>query len=177
MNVKCPHCCTLYFDAERLSNSSQINPKFGICCLQGQVKLDLLQHPLQALRKYLYGIEAIANSFCDKIRQYNSAFAFISTAVKLDQAILNGHGPYSFCMHGDLHHQMGALLPNDNHDPAYAQLYIHDCQAALNVCNARNPALNPIIMTELQAMINDTHLYVALYKRAYNVMIQKPPEE
>jgi hypothetical protein len=32
-------------------------------------------------------------------------------------------------------------------------------------------------MTELQAMLNDTHPYVALYKQAFQIMSEKPPDE
>jgi hypothetical protein len=34
-----------------------------------------------------------------------------------------------------------------------------------------------MIMTELQAMLHDTHPYTALYQQAFVVMQAKPPEE
>ena len=39
MDVECPHCHALHFKCEKLTNSSVVNPKFGICCLQGQIQL------------------------------------------------------------------------------------------------------------------------------------------
>ncbi|KAG5323722.1 hypothetical protein C0989_011959, partial [Termitomyces sp. Mn162] len=36
MTVICPHCQALHFDAEKLTKSTIYNPKFGMCCLQGQ---------------------------------------------------------------------------------------------------------------------------------------------
>ena len=39
MDVQCPHCHALHFKCEKLTNSSVVNPKFGICCLQGQIQL------------------------------------------------------------------------------------------------------------------------------------------
>ena len=39
MDVVCPNCHALHFNCEKLTNSSNINPKFGICCLQGQIQL------------------------------------------------------------------------------------------------------------------------------------------
>ncbi|KAG5347434.1 hypothetical protein C0989_011882, partial [Termitomyces sp. Mn162] len=36
MTVICPHCQALHFDAEKLTRSTRNNPKFGMCCLQGQ---------------------------------------------------------------------------------------------------------------------------------------------
>jgi hypothetical protein len=32
-------------------------------------------------------------------------------------------------------------------------------------------------MTDLQAMMHETHPYVLLYKQAFQVMMAKPPEE
>lgn len=43
MNIRCSHCQSLHFDSERLTNSSKRNPKFGSCCLQGQIKLPELR--------------------------------------------------------------------------------------------------------------------------------------
>ncbi|KAG5333727.1 hypothetical protein C0989_005025, partial [Termitomyces sp. Mn162] len=42
MTVICPHCQALHFDAEKLTKSTRNNPKFGMCCLQGQVNLPRL---------------------------------------------------------------------------------------------------------------------------------------
>ncbi|KAG5348541.1 hypothetical protein C0989_010036 [Termitomyces sp. Mn162] len=42
MTVICPHCQALHFDAEKLTKSTIYNPKFGMCCLQGQVNLPRL---------------------------------------------------------------------------------------------------------------------------------------
>ncbi len=42
---------------------------------------------------------------------------------------------------------------------------------------ANNPQLNHTIMAELQAMIHETHPYVALYKSAYQIMAEMPPEQ
>ncbi|KAG5347992.1 hypothetical protein C0989_011306 [Termitomyces sp. Mn162] len=42
MTVICPHCQALHFDAEKLTKSTRNSPKFGMCCLQGQVNLPRL---------------------------------------------------------------------------------------------------------------------------------------
>ncbi|THH13903.1 hypothetical protein EW146_g6364 [Bondarzewia mesenterica] len=72
---------------------------------------------------------------------------------------------------------MGSLLPSEGQQPAYAQLYINDPDTALAARTARNPNLNPVIMSDLQAMLHDTHPYVPLYKQAYEILCEKPPEE
>ncbi|PCH39864.1 hypothetical protein WOLCODRAFT_54934, partial [Wolfiporia cocos MD-104 SS10] len=132
--------------------------KFGMCFLQGQV-------------------DPHSRSFRDKIRQYNNAFAFTSVTVNVDNAILNGSGPYSFKIHGALYHKMGSLLPQEGLQPSYAQLYIHDPQAALETCNMRNHNLDPGIMGELQVMFKEHNPFVPLYHHAFEILQAKPPEE
>jgi hypothetical protein len=123
------------------------------------------------------GISPMSRTFWEKIKQYNSAFAFTSLAVNVDQSILNSTGPYSFWIHGQLHHNMGSLLPNKGHPASYAQLYIYDPDTALAAQNDCNPNLNPAIMMNLQAMLHQTHPYVPLYKQAYQIIMEKPEGE
>jgi hypothetical protein len=177
LSIKCPKCGALHFAGEKLSKSTRNNPKFGMCCLQGQVQLDPFPDPPPTLKNLLVGLNTISRTFREKIRQYNAAFAFTSTSVKVNDSAVGGSGPYSFRIHGDLYHQMGSLLPRNDASPSYAQLYINDPQVALDARNSRNPNLNPMIMTELQAMLNDVHPYVPLYKQAYQIMMDKPLEE
>jgi hypothetical protein len=175
INVECSHCHALHFQDERLSNSGKSNPKFGSCCLQGQVKLDpLFGHP-PLLERLFMELSPRARKFCDNVRQYNSAFAFTSLGAKLDQSVLGGSGPYAFRLHGGLYHRMGSLLPLHDHEASYAQLYIHDPQVALATQNQRNSNLDPTVMSDLQTMLLQTHPYVALYKQAYQILIDKPP--
>lgn len=120
----------------------------------------------------------MAETFKSNICQYNAAFAFTSLGVKIDdQSVTNAQGPYCFRINGELHHLSGALLPGDGEQPVYAQIYIHDPLLQLQMCRSNNLNLNPVIMTELQAMIHETHPYVQLYQKAYEVMANQPLEE
>ncbi|EPT05482.1 hypothetical protein FOMPIDRAFT_1091844, partial [Fomitopsis schrenkii] len=177
MDVLCPYCAALHFPGERLSHSSRRNPKFGMCCLQGQIDLPAFTPVPESLRRLFTRTDALSKHFHEHIRQYNNAFAFTSVAVQVDQAILNGSGPYSFRIHGSLHHRMGSLLPNENQPPAFAQLYIHDPHAALQTRNNRNDNLKPSVMNVLQDLFLEHNPFVPLYKRAYEVLHEKPPEE
>ena len=96
--------------------------------------------------------------------------------MEVDSTVLNGHGPYSFRMHSKMYHKMGSLLPRDGRQPAYAQLYIYDDQAALAAGNLRNPNLDPYLMGELQQMLITNNPFVPLYKQAYQIMQESPPE-
>lgn len=177
MNIECQHCRALHFDGEKLSDSTRNNKKFGLCCLQGQIKLDLLPEPPQTLRDLLYGRSLLSPKFRNDIRSYNAAFAFTSVGVKVDESVTRGSGPYSFKIGGELHHLTGSLLPEGQEEPMYAQLYVHDPSQALGIRQRRNPRLDSTIMTDLQAMLHETHPYVPLYKQMYQLMADKPPEE
>jgi hypothetical protein len=97
--------------------------------------------------------------------------------VKVDHAVTRASGPYSFRIQGDLHHLSGALMPPPGQPAVFAQLYIHDPVAQLHLRTGRNPNLNSVIMTQLQAMLNNTHPYVPLYKQAFQIMREKPVDE
>ena len=49
MDVPCPDCSALHWMAERLTNSSDTNPHFGMCCFQGKIKLGRLHNIPQEL--------------------------------------------------------------------------------------------------------------------------------
>ncbi len=148
-----------------------------MCSLQGQVKLPNLHPAPGILRNLLCGISPMSDTFMKNIQQYNAALAFTSVAVKVDEAVTNSSGPYSFRVSGELHHQMGSLLPGENQKMSYAQLYIHDPMEALGMCNCRNPNLKPEIMSALQELLHDVNPYVPLYRHAYLIMKDKPHEE
>ena len=75
MDVECQHCRALHFDGEKLSDSTWNNKKFGLCCLQGQIKLPLLPDPPRTLCNLLYGQSPLSSKFCDNIQSYNAADA------------------------------------------------------------------------------------------------------
>ena len=56
MNVICAHCNALHWDCEKLSASTARNPKFGSCCLQGQIQPPPLGEPPRVLKEMLCGI-------------------------------------------------------------------------------------------------------------------------
>ncbi|KAG2337894.1 hypothetical protein BDR05DRAFT_1004682, partial [Suillus weaverae] len=128
LNVECPNCHARHFACEKLSKSTLQNPRFGMCCLQGQVSLP----PFPSWPPELQ--QAYTNrTFISKIRQYNSALAFTSVGVNIEDRALQGSGPNAFRIHGSLHHLMGSLIPPEGIQPSYAQLYIYDPEEATNI--------------------------------------------
>lgn len=44
---------------------------------------------------------------------------------------MNGTGPYTFRVHGQVCHRVGSLIPQSASDPVFSQIYIYDTQVAL----------------------------------------------
>ena len=178
MNLLCPNCHALHFSAEKLTRSTRDNLKFGMCCLTGQVHLPPFPPAPRGLRDLFDGTSPHSLHFKTHIRQFNAAFAFTSLGVNVDHSVIAGSGPYSFRISGELHHHsLANLLPVPDRPVAYAQLYIHDPQEQLAQRQANNPTLIPAIMAEIQGILHTSHPYVELYKQAYQIMREKPPEE
>ena len=178
MDVECRHCHALHFNGEKLTASTLRDKKFGMCCLQGQVRLPILPEPPATLRDLLCGRSPFSAHFRKHIRQFNAALAFTSLGVKIDHAITGTSGVYSFRVHGELCHRMGSLLPEDPiADKSYAQLYIHDPDEALDVRQRRNPLCERAVMQDLQDMLHNVNPFIPIYQQAYQVMAAKPPEE
>lgn len=180
MDVRCPSCDALHWDGERLSASSRTNPKFGTCCDSGKVSLPLLPDPPAALRQLFTDETRDAKQFREHIRQYNSAFAFISLGVDVDETI-NGRdrsnpAPYVFRIHGELCHRSGSLLPGPGRAPRYAQTYIYDPRAALDERQRRNTNLSPAILQTLQNVLLQCNPYVAIFQHAHEVLCNYPAD-
>jgi hypothetical protein len=72
---------------------------------------------------------------------------------------------------------MGSLLPLPGQAPKYAQLYILDKDVANEEWRRRNSNLDPSVMLDLDTMLQEHNPFVQLYKKAHQIMAEKPPEE
>ena len=155
MDVPCPDCGALHWMAERLTNSSDTNPRFGMCCFQGKIKLERLHNIPQELETLFQDQNPQAKEFRENIRRYNNALAMTSLGCKVDESVNRGNGPYVFKVHGRLSHMAGSLLPQEGESPVFAQLYIYDPADALDrrMQHEANQGLNCQVMAELQDML------------------------
>ncbi|KDQ32939.1 hypothetical protein PLEOSDRAFT_1060636, partial [Pleurotus ostreatus PC15] len=180
MNIACPYCGALHWDAERTAKSRHFaTPEFGACCNHGKVALPPLRYPPATLRALLEADDAAAREFRTNIRAYNAALAFTSLGVKTDDSInrdpTNSHrirgGPtYVFRILGQLCHKSGVLEPAPGRAPSYAQLYLYDPQSALQQRMHRNNELRADTMGSLQSMLTTHNPYAAMFKHAFEVM-------
>ena len=140
--------------------------------MEGKIALPLLEPPPEPLQTLLSSTSAVSARFRDDIWKYNRAFAFTSLGVTEDHSVNRGRGPPVFRISGELHHWSGALTPPPGRSARYAQLYIYEPQAALEDRVRQNNDLNPQLLSALQAMLNDHHHYVPLFKHAFEVLQQ-----
>ncbi|CAG8517583.1 17188_t:CDS:1 [Cetraspora pellucida] len=130
MNIKCVHCNALYWYNKCLTSSSYNHLKFNTCCLHEKVILSLLQDSLLLLHQLFKGQDECSKEFKNNIHQYNAANAFTSFGTNIDKSILDGCGPYNFCINSELYHLTGSLLPESSVGATYIQLYIYDPEVA-----------------------------------------------
>ena len=177
MDAACKHCSALHWMAERLARSSQLSPKFSLCCLEGKIRLPPLEKAPQPLHDLLTSQDAHAVKFRTEISKYNRTFAFTSLGVNEDHSVNNGRGPPVFRISGELCHWSGALTPPNSQLARYAQLYLYEPQAALTDRVRQNADLDPGILRDLQAMLIAHHQYVGIYKHAMEILKQHNAED
>lgn len=79
----CIFCGALHWLAEKLSNSSQGNPRFSKCCSLGKVKLPKLSGRA-VLEKWLDEMGRSGKEFRADIQKYNNVVAFTSIGMQQD---------------------------------------------------------------------------------------------
>ncbi|KAL4073426.1 hypothetical protein J3A83DRAFT_4091147, partial [Scleroderma citrinum] len=109
--------------------------------------------------------------------QYNSSLAFTFFGVENDCHIVQDFGPAAFCIHATLYHLIDSLMAAEGQDSSYAQLYICDPQKATNHHSQRNSQFQHAVLQELHDMLANHHPYIQVYKQAYQLMQNKPPEQ
>jgi len=167
MNVKCLYCGGLHFKQEKTGRDSSI---FTLCCQKGKVSLP-------HLRNSPYFQELIGNSqsenraarlrsknYLDNIRQFNSAFAMVSSESHLDENIT--HGIYNFKIHDAFYHRVGPLIPQEGRDPKYAQIYMYDVDTATQqrMKQNANKKCNENLMREIGSHLENTNPFVQTFK-------------
>ncbi|KAG1168555.1 hypothetical protein G6F70_009064 [Rhizopus microsporus] len=93
------------------------------------------------------------------LRQYNAAFKFTSLGYDIVSAEERNANNIrdefnAFQIHGALCHRQGPLIPYEDSEPSYAQLYIYDPSFAAQRRSERNENLNLEIITELSTMLS-----------------------
>ncbi|KAF6163089.1 hypothetical protein GIB67_006648 [Kingdonia uniflora] len=104
------------------------------------------------------------------MQEYNVANAFTGLGVHMDNRVAPGRGPSSFVIHGELYHRIGALVPNEEQEAYYAQLYIYNPSVSFNTHHKRNPHQNRDVLKVIQDTLVQCNLFSELYCHAYEVL-------
>ena len=146
MDTVCGHCGALRWRAEAP----------GSCCNRGKVHVDFHPPPPEELIELMTPGTAHYAEFRDKIRAYNTAFqmaSFGSNVVRLD-------GRACFTVQGNVCHRIGSLLPVNDGNEQFMQLYFLDADQAnlrrTNMCGG----LNREILDILLGMLHENNNYI-----------------
>ena len=183
MEHACPKCGALHWLDERVqkTGSTSFHPLFGMCCGDGTIELPAPAPAPEPLQQFFSATTPEAQNFHENIHQYNSALSFTSLEARVDDSVnRGGGGPPVFKIHGELHHQIGSLLPPHGQLPVYAQLYILDPREALKHRMERNSGLDPDVMYRLGGLdpdmmyclgglISESHRWATIFKQAHEV--------
>ncbi|KAF7820696.1 uncharacterized protein G2W53_026151 [Senna tora] len=93
--------------------------------MQGKVALPPVKKPPKFLKRLFTKKDSRSEEFMKKIRNYNM-FAFTFMGGKVDHSINNSKRPYVFRLHGQNMHLLGSLLPENDEQPKFSQLYMYD---------------------------------------------------
>jgi hypothetical protein len=170
-DVQCPHCHALHWLAEKRAKSKKTSPDFAECCKVGEVNVELLDPLPPDLARLYEGVNRQAVEFRLHIRLYNKALAFTSTGGSghLLGTSYDGRGPPLYKIQGEIHHQIGPILPNEGEPPCYSQMYVYDHNEALQFRSQRNPLRDVDTMHTLQSLLERQHPFVDVYEQAYRL--------
>lgn len=111
MANKCRHCEAL--------KSKEETP--GMCYSGGKVSVPMLGDPEEPLKSLLLYDSNESRRFLNRIRKYNSCFQMKSFGVG-NEVIMPGFSP-TFTVQGRVYHRIGSLLPTNNDQPKFLQIY------------------------------------------------------
>jgi hypothetical protein len=133
-----------------------------ICCNNGKVQLTQLAEPLYSL---LTGDDDKAIHFKNHIRKYNSCF--IMTSFGTTEEIREpGYMP-TFKIQGQVNHKIGSLMPTEEEDPKFLQIYfVKDTNRQADIRIGHLAQTKKNIELKLQDMLHQKNKYVKDFKYA-----------
>lgn len=179
MNVKCLHCGGLHFRQERTGRDSSI---FTLCCQKGKVRLPHLRNApyfqglIENSQSENRATRLRSKNYMDNIRQFNSAFAMVSSEAHLDDSLT--HGIYNFKIHDTFYHRLGPLIPQEGRDPKYAQIYIYDVNTGTHqrMRQKANNKCNENLMREIGSHLENVNPFVQSFKTVSEICREESPE-
>jgi hypothetical protein len=176
----CKYCNAMFWYNERNKKGTYKNkePTYSNCCKNGIIKIPKYKEPPTFLQNLLQNKDhPVSKHFFEKIRQYNSMFSFTSMGANIVREINKGDGPYVFKINGQIHHRIGSLIPSDDNEPQYAELYIFDTQneirnriKALHKQEPSEVEIDPQIVKQLKDMLDENNPLVKTFRYARDML-------
>lgn len=164
LNFVCGHCNARHFLSERCKNGTFIK-----CCHNGKVNLRVPTNS-NLIESLLKKVDSVSNNYKKRIRSYNSSMAMVSSKASVNEN--QQGGPYHFKIHGTFYHQHGPLIPPNDEQPSYAQLYFLDTEEATKIRIGRefNSDCLPETMNILSEHLININPYVQNYRKMHQVI-------
>eukprot|EP00727_Mastigamoeba_balamuthi_P003463 m51a1_g13113 hypothetical protein (420) ;mRNA; r:97-1907 len=125
MTQSCPHCAAMLWPSELRGRRSSVR-RWGFCCENGKVQIEVLDAPPEPLQSLLLGNDERSVRFRRNIRGYNCALQFASSTIDVGEAMWGAH---NVRIHGSLYHVIGPLRPAPGQPAKFAQMYVFDTVA------------------------------------------------
>ena len=110
----------------------------------------------------------------ENIRAYNQMFVMTSLGAEIDTSVNMGRGPYVFKISGQIYHRIGSMLPEENENPQFLQLYIYDTENEvanrLETFQRSGHGLRADIVESLIGILDEHNELVQLFRTARNKM-------
>lgn len=163
MDLICRFCDAKHFASEVTANDYD---EFTMCCHKG--KVFLLPFPQNQFFNRLYEglksnnlrVKNKSKNYFDNIRNYNSAFAMVSSEANISDVV--SHGVYHFKIHNVFYHRNGPLTAAAGRDPMYAQLYFYDVDIAneFRMRQRSNESCDRVLMNNISRELNRINPFV-----------------
>jgi hypothetical protein len=124
MNIDCSECKSCMWLAERVGGTIQ-NPKFGLCCLSGKIKIPLLRDPPLPLATLLTEQTPQSKYFHNNIRHFNNAMSMAT--MKATNATMTG-GVANYRINGMVYRIIGPPRNAPDTNPVSMQTYFYDSE-------------------------------------------------
>ena len=179
MDVECPHCGALHWNAE-VTPPGRPNAKklFAICCKNGAISFTdpdaHIPDPPPLLRRLFADNSSDAKKFRDNLRLLNSALSYTSVGCRSDPRLRPEEHQYIFQLQGSIYHMQSPLTTDANRTPLFSQLYFLDPQQANEARLTNMPQLRlrglSGLLERLDRLLRDQNPYRHIFLRAKDAL-------
>ena len=169
LDIRCTWCKALHWEAELGSRKAQAGEaSFESCCKHGQVRIEPMLPLPEPLNTLMSGNNTQSKAFRERLRKWNSIFAFTRILFNKDTRINEIGGNFQlFQLHGSLYHRQGPLVPAGRPvDARFSQGYLYDPAEAAAARAGGAEGLDPNLIGSLTMMLQRSNPLIQLYLTA-----------